>query len=410
MSGKKVLLGITGSIAAYRALDVARLLVQDGHDVQIVATSRALKFFPRINGEVFTGHMVLSDLFESPGGVRHIRLAQESDLLLVAPASADFIGRMALGLADDLLTTLCLAIRAPIIIAPAMEEMMYLHPAVQGHLKTLAGRGVREIPPDRGALASGKEGLGRLASPERIRDEVRDHLKASREWAGVRVLISAGPTRERLDPVRYIGNRSSGRMGYALAEAALDLGAYVTLVSGPVEIPPPPGAAVFRVETAGEMESAMEEQFPGHDLCIMAAAVADYRMEKPLGRKRKKDGKSWTLTLSENPDILAGLSRRKKEGQFLVGFAAETRSLDPDDLARKARRKGVDLLLANDVSEPGIGFGSESNDLTLVLPDGQIVQLGRDSKRHLADRIFAEIRKRWRASPPSRAQTEDGGS
>ncbi len=398
-SGKKILLGITGSIAAYRALDIARLLVQDGHDVQIVATSRALKFFPRINGEVFTGHPVLSDLFESPGGVRHIGLADESDLLLVAPASADFIGRMAMGLADDLLTTLCLAIRSSVILAPAMEEMMYLHPAVQGHLKTLTDRGVREIPPDRGALASGKEGLGRLASPERIRDEVRELLRISQEWSGVRVLISAGPTRESIDPVRYIGNRSSGRMGYALVEAALSRGAKVTLVSGPVDIPTPPGADVFQVETAGEMESALEKQFPGHDLCIMAAAVADYRMEKPLNGKRKKDGKSWTLTLSENPDILAGLSRSKKEGQFLVGFAAETRGLDTNDLARKARRKGVDLLLANDVSEPGIGFGSESNDLTLVLPDGQSLHLGRDSKRRLADRILAEIRKRWTGFP-----------
>ncbi len=398
-SGKKILLGITGSIAAYRALDIARLLVQDGHDVQIVATSRALKFFPRINGEVFTGHPVLSDLFESPGGVRHIGLADESDLLLVAPASADFIGRMAMGLADDLLTTLCLAIRSSVILAPAMEEMMYLHPAVQAHLKTLTDRGVREIPPDRGALASGKEGLGRLASPERIRDEVRELLRISQEWSGVRVLISAGPTRESIDPVRYIGNRSSGRMGYALVEAALSRGAKVTLVSGPVDIPTPPGADVFQVETAGEMESALEKQFPGHDLCIMAAAVADYRMEKPLNGKRKKDGKSWTLTLSENPDILAGLSRSKKEGQFLVGFAAETRGLDTNDLARKARRKGVDLLLANDVSEPGIGFGSESNDLTLVLPDGQSLHLGRDSKRRLADRILAEIRKRWTGFP-----------
>lgn len=394
-SGKRILLGITGSISAYKALDIARLLVQDGHDVQIVATSRALAFFPKINGEVFTGHPVLSDLFESPGGVRHIDLAQESDLLLVAPASADFLSRMALGLADDLLTTLCLVIRSPILIAPAMEENMYLHPAVQGHIKTLASRGVREIPPERGALASGKEGLGRLASPERIRDEVRGLLKSTREWSGVRVLISAGPTLEPIDPVRYIGNRSSGRMGYALAESALDLGARVTLVSGPVDLHPPTGANLIRVETALEMERAMSEEFPGHDLCVMAAAVADYRTEKPLDGKRKKDGGTWTLTLMENPDILAGLAKMRRKGQYLVGFAAETGGMDPGELARKARKKGVDLLVANDVSEPGIGFGSESNELTLIAPEEQPVHIGRDSKRRLADRLYDEIRKRW---------------
>lgn len=394
-SGKRILLGITGSISAYKALDIARLLVQDGHDVQIVATSRALAFFPKINGEVFTGHPVLSDLFESPGGVRHIDLALKSDLLLVAPASADFLSRMALGLADDLLTTLCLVIRSPILVAPAMEENMYLHPAVQGHIKTLTSRGVREIPPERGALASGKEGLGRLPSPERIRDEVRALLQSSREWSGIRVLISAGPTLEPIDPVRYIGNRSSGRMGYALAEAALDLGAQVTLVSGPVDRRPPPGATLIRVETALEMERAMSEEFPGHDLCIMAAAVADYRMEKPLDGKRKKDGGAWTMTLIENPDILAGLSRMRRKGQYLVGFAAETGGMDPGELARKALRKGVDLLVANDVSEPGIGFGSDSNALTLIVPEGQPVHFERDSKRRLADRLYDEIRKRW---------------
>lgn len=396
-SSKKVLLGVTGSIAAYRALDVARLLRQDGNDVQMVATRSALRFFPRLNGEVFTGHPVYSELFDSNGGgVRHIELADRSHLLLVAPASADFIAKLSIGLADDLLSTICLAVTCPIVIAPAMEEKMYFHPAIQAHLETLRSRGVHEIPPEKGSLASGKEGVGRLQSPERIREEVRHLLNMSDGWSGIRVLISAGPTYEPIDAVRFLGNRSSGKMGYALAESALSRGAVVTIVSGPTSLPVPIGARVFQIETAREMEETMCREFPSHDLCIMAAAVADYRIQSPSGAKRKKDGTDWAISLTENPDILAGLSRKKKPGQFLVGFAAET-DMDSSLLIGKSRRKGVDILLANDVSRPGIGFSSDENDLTLVTPLGEVLPLGRNTKRILAGQALDEIRRRWKS-------------
>lgn len=395
-SPKRILLGVTGSIAAYRALDVARLLIQDGHAVQMVATKSALNFFPRLNGEVFTGQPVLHDLFDSSGsGVKHIDLADRSYLLLIVPASADFIAKMALGLADDLLSTICLAATCPIVIAPSMEEKMYFHPAIQGHLQILRERGVLEIPPEKGPLASGKEGTGRLPAPERIRDVVRPVLNRSEHWSGVRVLISAGPTYEPIDPVRFLGNRSSGKMGFSLAESALSQGATVTIVSGPTTHPFPLGANILQIETAREMEEAMLLEFPSHDLCIMAAAVGDYRIDSISATKRKKDGTRWDISLIENPDILAGLSRQKKTGQFLVGFAAETEILTRL-LIEKASRKGVDILLANDVSKPGIGFSSNENDLTLVTPSGEILSLGYDTKKNLSARILEEIRNRWK--------------
>ncbi|MHB8421757.1 MAG: bifunctional phosphopantothenoylcysteine decarboxylase/phosphopantothenate--cysteine ligase CoaBC [Leptospirales bacterium] len=395
-SPKRVLLGVTGSIAAYRALDVARLLVQDGLDVQMVATKPALKFFPQLNGEVFTGHPVLSDLFNPRGGgVQHIDLAGRTQLLLVAPASADFIAKMALGLADDLLSTTCLAATCPIVVAPAMEETMYLHPAIQGHLKTLKERGVLEIPPEKGLLASGKEGTGRLPSPEHLRDKVRGILNRNGPWSEIRVLISAGPTFEPIDPVRFLGNRSSGKMGIALAESALALGATVTIVSGPTSISSPLGARVLHIETAREMEEAMLREFSSHDLCIMAAAVGDYRIDSISATKRKKDGTRWNISLIENPDILAGLSRQKKPGQFLVGFAAET-EMDTRLLIEKASRKGVDILLANDISNPTIGFASEENALTLITPSAEVLPLGHTTKKNLSVRVLAEIQKRWK--------------
>lgn len=394
---KRILLGITGSIAAYKALDIARLLCQDGHDVQIVATRNALRFFPRLNAEIFTGHPVYVDLFDPSCSVRHVELASRSDLILIAPASADFLSKMALGLADDLLSAICLSTTSPILVAPAMEENMYFHPAVRENLKTLLSRGVREIPPEAGSLASGKDGTGRLASPDALKSAILSVIEHTQTWKGIRVLISAGPTHEPIDPVRFIGNRSSGKMGYALARACASRGAAVTLVSGPANLLPPPGVTFQSITSARELEMAMEKAFPAHDICFMTAAVADYRVKDPLEGKKKKDGKTWTLALEENPDILSSLSRMKTPRQYLVGFAAET-VLDPKKLLEKLRKKGADMLLANDVSQPGIGFSSDSNELTMCLPDGQVISMGRHLKIVLAEKILDAVEK-WGTLP-----------
>ncbi|WP_231587435.1 bifunctional phosphopantothenoylcysteine decarboxylase/phosphopantothenate--cysteine ligase CoaBC [Leptospirillum sp. Group II 'CF-1'] len=392
---RKILLGITGSIAAYKALELIRLLRQDGHDVQVVATKSALHFFPVLTAEVFSGHPVYSDLFDPACSVRHIELARDADALLIAPASADFLSKMALGLADDLLSTLCLAVTCPVLVAPAMEENMYVHPAIREHRITLAARGVFEIAPETGPLASGKEGLGRFASLETIRHSLKTKLLENGSWSGVRVLVSAGPTYEPIDPVRFLGNRSSGKMGYALAAASAARGADVTLISGPTSLPPPPGVDVRRIETAEDLANSMSKMFPEHDICFMAAAVSDYRPDRPHPSKKKKDGTSWTLSLLENPDILASLSRQKSPGQFLVGFAAES-EMNPEKLLEKLRKKGADMLLANDISRPDIGFSSDENEITLFYPDGTSLPLGKHSKTVLSNKILDEIEKVWR--------------
>ena len=398
---KKILLGVTGSIAAYKALDLTRLLRQEGHDVQMVATKNALRFLPRLTAEVFTGHPLYSDMFDPACSVRHIDLARECDALLIAPASADFLSKMALGLADDLLSTLCLAATCPVLVAPAMEENMYLHPAIREHRKTLTARGVYEIAPETGPLASGKEGLGRLASMEAIRKALDICLTRNGRWSGIRVLVSAGPTHEPIDPVRFIGNRSSGKMGYALATACASRGAHVTLVSGPTALSPPAGVDIRQITSAQDLENSINQAFPDHDICFMAAAVSDYRLTRPHPEKRKKDGNSWTLTLEENPDILAGLSRLKAPGQFLVGFAAESK-LDHKKLLDKLRKKGADMLLANNVSQPGIGFSSDENEITMLLPDGSSLCMGKHPKAVLANKILDEVEKVWRF--PSRSR------
>ena len=392
---RKILLGVTGSIAAYKSLELIRLLRQDGYDVQVVTTKRALHFFSVLTAEVFSEHPVYSDLFDPSCSVRHIELAREADALIIAPASADFLSKMALGLADDLLSTLCLAATCPILVAPAMEENMYLHPAIREHLRTLAARGILEIPPETGPLASGKNGLGRFASLETICQSLNTRLLQNKRWSGIRVLISAGPTYESIDPVRFIGNRSSGKMGYALASACLSRGAQVTLISGPTSLPSPPGVDFRRIETAKELESAMNKTFPEHNICFMAAAVSDYRIARPHSAKRKKDGDIWRLSLLENPDILSGLSRLKTPGQFLVGFAAES-DMDDKKLLDKLRKKGADMLLANNISQPGIGFSSDENEIILFQPDGSSLRLGKHSKTVLANRILDKIEKVWR--------------
>jgi phosphopantothenoylcysteine decarboxylase/phosphopantothenate--cysteine ligase len=397
----RIILGVTGSIAAYKSLDLIRRFDEEGVSVRVAATRNARPFFPFLTAEVFSGHPVMTNLFakrdpdlSETGGVLHLSLLEGTEALLIAPASADFIAKMALGLADDLLSTIALSATVPIFIAPAMEEAMYRHPASAAHRKTLAERGVIEIVPERGPLASGKTGLGRMADTNAILSRVLETLRGSRagpkSFAGLRILISSGPTFEPIDAVRFIGNRSSGRMGDALARAALDLGARVTLVSGPTSLPPPPGAELHSVSTAMEMEKVLREEFGAHQVLIMAAAVSDYRVAATTTEKKKKDGKNWTLELVENPDILKGLAESKKNDQFVIGFAAES-TLDPKQLLAKCRRKNVDLLVANDISNPDTGFGSSENAVTLVFPDGTSDRLDRQTKSAIAQKILDRI-------------------
>ncbi len=392
-----IILGVTASIAAHRSLDLIRLLRGKGYEVQVVATEKSLHFFPKETAEVFSGNPVAINAYGLGPQVSHIEWAYLAKAVLIAPASADFIAKMALGLADDLLSTICLATPAPILFAPAMEERMYSHPATQGHLMTLVNRKAIEIPPDHGPLASGRSGTGRMASPETILLSLESFSSSidpqKNDLTGLTVLISAGPTYEPIDPVRFIGNRSSGKMGYALAETARDRGAKVLLVSGPVALPPPPGIALFPVETAREMKEALDHHFPASDILIMAAAVSDYAVHGTFSKeKKKKDGLPWSLQLTENPDILATLSRQRKPGQTLVGFAAES-ALHEKDLREKLHRKGVDMLASNNISEPGFGFGSEMNKIDLIDQDGRETEHREGTKKELSDWIIDRIIK-----------------
>jgi phosphopantothenoylcysteine decarboxylase/phosphopantothenate--cysteine ligase len=391
---KVILLGVTASIAAHRALDLIRVLKSADYDVRVVATRNALHFFPKETAEVFSGHKVETSAYGLGPRVSHVEWGQEASAILIAPASADFIAKMALGLADDLLSTLCLASSSKILFAPAMEERMYKHPATQEHLSTLRNWGIKEVPPDTGSLASGKSGVGRMASVESIFSAIQEMLSNestySKDLLGKTVLISAGPTYEPIDPVRFIGNRSSGKMGYALAEASIRRGAKVHLISGPVALPPPQGANVEYVETAREMQEMLFKHFPSADILIMAAAVSDYTTDSTLAQKKKKDGTEWTLHLKENPDILSALTKSRHPGQTIMGFAAET-SLVRKELQDKLRRKGVDLLASNNISEPGSGFGSENNSILLLTHDGSSFEEKSGSKKDLADWLIDRI-------------------
>jgi phosphopantothenoylcysteine decarboxylase/phosphopantothenate--cysteine ligase len=396
-SPPSLLLGVTGSIAAYKSLDLIRRLTDEGISTRVVATRNARPFFPFLSAEIFSNSKVETELFsggEGKGRIRHLDLLDGADLLLVAPATANFIARISLGMADDLLSAIALSARIPILLAPAMEEAMYLHPASTEHRKRLQDRGVREILPQEGPLASGRSGMGRMAPVDRILEAVREVLARAGSpggpLSGRNVLVSSGPTYEPLDPVRFIGNRSSGLMGMAIVKAACTLGARVTLVSGPTALTPPPGVEFHRVETAREMGQALDRLFPETDILVMAAAVSDYRPIAPLSEKKKKDGREWTLTLSENSDILKGLSARRRPDQRLVGFAAES-ALEVEPLLKKCRAKGVDLLVANDISKPGIGFGSTDNEALFVFSDGRSLPVPRTSKETLAFRIFENL-------------------
>jgi phosphopantothenoylcysteine decarboxylase/phosphopantothenate--cysteine ligase len=368
---RTVVLGVGGGIAAYKACEVARLVVKGGGAVRVVMTPNATRFVGPLTFQALTGHPVLVDLLD-PAADRsygHLELARSADLFLVAPATADLVGRLRAGIADDAVTTTALACTCPVLLAPAMNTRMWESPAVQENVAALRARGWHVVGPSSGELADGDVGAGRLAAPEEIAREAA-RLLGPRDLSGRRVLVTAGPTREPIDPVRFVSNPSSGKMGYAAARAAARRGAQVLLVSGPTDLPDPSGVKVVRVTTAEEMARAVLEAAPAQDLFVAAAAVSDYRPRDPSPSKRKKGEGDETLVLARTTDILATLGERLgggAAGPVLVGFAAETEEVVAN-AREKLRRKRCDLVVANAVGRPGSGFGTDRNRVTLVGP------------------------------------------
>ena len=393
----RITLGVTGGVAAYKAAELVRLLQQDGFTVQVVMTRGAREFITPLTFAALTGHKVITDLFEkSEGGdanlesaIEHIAVAQRTDLLLVAPATADILAKFARGIADDFLSTLYLATTAPVVVAPAMNVNMWNHPATQENLETLRRRGVHIVSPDEGYLACGMTGAGRLAGQSAIVAAVREVLHAQQDLRGQTVLITAGPTCEDLDPVRYITNRSSGKMGFAVAEAAARRGAKVFLISGPVHLETPPGVERIDVRTAEEMQRAVNEKFPDCSIAIFAAAVADYRPAQTAAEKIKRNRETLSLLLEPTPDILASVARRKG-GAIVVGFAAETQNV-AENARKKLTAKNADLVVANDVTAEGAGFDHDTNIVTLFSRDGRDLALPKLKKSEVARRILDEI-------------------
>lgn len=390
--GTRIVLGVTGSIAAYKAVSLLRALVREGATVDVAMTRSATKFVTPLTFEVLSGRPVTTDLFEAHQEMRHLSVPERADAIVIAPATANFLAKAALGMGDDLLSTMLLTAQCPMIFAPAMDGGMWTHPTVTEHVRTLRARGVVMVDPEEGPLASGRIGQGRLAEESRILVAVQSALAPKRDWQGHRILVSAGPTQEPIDPVRYISNRSSGKMGYAIAEAAQARGARVVLVTGPTTIPAPRGVEIVPVETAEEMTKALSARLSWSTVVIMAAAVADFRPKRPASQKLKKQGKiETTLDLERTTDILAALSAQRTT-QLLVGFAAETNDLLAH-AAEKLKTKGIDLIVANDVTRPGGGFGSEQNAATLIDRQGQVTELPLKPKRELADNILDAARR-----------------
>jgi phosphopantothenoylcysteine decarboxylase/phosphopantothenate--cysteine ligase len=380
-------LAVTGSIAAYKAVGLLRRLRQESAHVSVVMTAGACRFVTPLTFEVLSGAHVSTDLFEAHQEMLHLSLPEQADAILIAPATANCLAKAALGLADDLLSTMLLTTQCPVIFAPAMDGDMWSHPTVVEHVEMLRRRGAIIVAPEEGPLASGRVGRGRLAEEHRILAALQSAVRPRRDWAGRRLLISAGPTQEAIDPVRFISNRSSGKMGYALAEAARTRGAEVLLVSGPTALQPPSGVEVLSVETAEEMGKAILSRFAWSQAVIMAAAVADFRPARPSARKLKKQqGPTTNLSLEPTEDILRELSMRRTT-QLLVGFAAETEDLLAH-AQEKLHAKGVDLLVANDVTAAGSGFGSDTNRVILLDRTGQTEELPLLPKRDVADRIL----------------------
>ena len=390
LAGRELILGVTGSIAAYKAVYLLRELTRLGASVTVCLSEHAREFVGPLTFRTLSGRPVLTNLFDpqSADAVEHVALAERADAIVVAPATANLLAKAAHGIADDFLTTLLLAARRPLVIAPAMDGGMWEHPAVVANVATLRGRGAAVLEPDAGALASGLSGKGRFPEPDAIVEAIRRALTPARDLAGERLLVTAGPTREPIDPVRYISNRSSGKMGYGLAAAALRRGAAVTLVSGPTALTPPPGAVFVPVQTAEEMREAVLQHLADATLVIKAAAVADYRARQaaPVKLKGKRD---LTLDLTPNPDILAEVAARRT-GAFIVGFAAETHDVVAH-ARQKLESKGIDLLVVNDVSQRGIGFDAEENEVLLLDRWSGQKALPRMAKADVADAILSHV-------------------
>jgi phosphopantothenoylcysteine decarboxylase/phosphopantothenate--cysteine ligase len=386
-------LGVGGGIAAYKSAELARALQERGFRVQVVMTAAAAKFVTPLTFAALTGRKVISELFATSSdestlssAVEHIAVAQENEVLVMAPATADLIARMAHGLADDFLTTLYLAFTGTVVVAPAMNTNMWTHEATRANLETLRRRGHVIIEPDDGLLACGTVGAGRMVEPARIADIVAALNSVRQDLEGETVLITAGPTQEPLDPVRFISNRSSGRMGYALAEAARKRGARVLLVSGPVHLDPPNGVELIRVETAAEMRAAVMHSLPESTIIVKAAAVADYHLTHVPQHKVKKTATRLALELDPTPDILAEVGQKKGD-RLLIGFAAETERLT-EEARRKLQTKHCDMVVGNLVNLDGVGFESNENEVTLVLSTGEAISLPRAPKLEIANHIF----------------------
>jgi phosphopantothenoylcysteine decarboxylase/phosphopantothenate--cysteine ligase len=382
LAGRRVLLGVTGGIAAYKAAYLARLLTGAGAEVQAVLSRAALRFVGADTFAAITGRPARWDVFEQTDAVLHVRLAREAEAAVVAPATANVLAKLALGLADDLLTSALLEATCPLVVAPAMHSGMWEHPATREHVATLAGRGVRVVWPAVGPLAAGDEGPGRMAEPGEVLSAVVGSLAEGGDLAGARVLVTAGPTHEPIDAVRFLGNRSSGRMGYAVAAEAARRGARVILVSGPVGLQDPPRVEVVRVQTAEEMFREVVDRYADVDAVVMAAAVADFRPSVAEPGKLKKDAGPPELRLEPTTDILATLGK-KKEHQALVGFAAETGDLEREG-RRKLVEKNLDLVVANEVGKPATGFGSDTNRAAILSREGHDVPLRLWTKAELA--------------------------
>jgi phosphopantothenoylcysteine decarboxylase / phosphopantothenate---cysteine ligase len=393
----RITLGVTGGVAAYKAAELVRLLQQDGFTVEVVMTRGAREFITPLTFAALSGQKVITDLFEKSSSgeanvesaIEHIAVAQRSDLLLVAPATADILAKFARGMADDFLTTLYLATTAPVIVAPAMNVNMWNHPATQENVEMLRARGVKIVNPDEGYLACGMTGAGRLAGQQEIVAAVRQTLHTQKDFEGETMLITAGPTCEDLDPVRYLTNRSSGKMGYAVAAAAARRGAKVSLVSGPVNLETPAGVERVAVRTAEEMRHSVVDRLPESTIAIFAAAVADYRPAETQTEKMKRNREPLTLRLEPTPDILAEAAQSKGD-RIMVGFAAETEHV-AENARKKLAAKNADLIVANDVTAEGAGFDHDTNIVTLFSRDGRDLALPKLAKSAVAQRILDEV-------------------
>lgn len=391
MDREKVLLGVTGGIAAYKSAELVRLLIKAGFDTGVIMTPAATNLIAPLTFKSLSGHPVYVDLFEQgTEKIRHIELAKWPSIIIVAPATANTLGKMASGIADNLLTTVVLAASVPVLLVPSMNVDMYNNPMMQDNLKRLRDYGFSVMEPEEGLLACGVEGRGRMPEPEKIVRFAINILKKGKDFAGKKVLVTAGPTREPLDPVRYLGNYSTGKMGFALARALKERGAEVCLVRGDTDIPPPDGIEVIKVNTAMEMMEEVDKRFPRTDIIIKAAAVADYRPAKVLNRKIKK-GEKITLELVPNPDILSMLGTKKEE-QMLVGFAAETENL-MENARQKLKAKNLDLIVANDLTIEGAGFATDTNKVTIITRHGKVYELPLMSKYEVAHRLLDIIRE-----------------